>query len=115
MAGNGRPRKSSGRSALATAMLLHSPGIDIENAVLTFFVSNSAQQEWIREKAIMRMESTLRKDLCNSKVKIEVQIYESPSGQKDATPYMPVDKAKFLVSKQPELNELVKDLELDVK
>lgn len=107
--------KSSGRSALATAMLLHSPGIDIENAVLTFFVSNSAQQEWIREKALMRMESAIRQELGNNKVKIDVQIYESPSGQKDATPYMPVDKAKFLVAKQPELNELVKDLDLDVK
>ena len=95
--------KSSGRSSLATAMLHHSPGIDIETAVLTFFVSNSAQQEWIREKALSRME-------------INVQIYESPAGQhKESTPYMPTDKAKFLVAKQPELNELVRDLELDVK
>ena len=107
--------KSSGRSSLATAMLHRSPGIDIEAATLTFFVSNSAQQEWIREKALMRMEAALRKKLKNSKVKIDVQIYESPAGQKDSTPYMPVDKAKFLVAKQPELNELVKDLELDVK
>ena len=107
--------KSSGRSSLATAMLHRSPGIDIETAVLTFFVSNSAQQEWIREKALTRMEAALRKELRNSKVKIDVQIYESPSGHKDTTPYMPVDKAKFLAAKQPELNELVKDLGLDVK
>ncbi len=108
--------KSSGRSSLATAMLHRSPGIDIETAVLTFFVSNSAQQEWIREKALSRMEAALRKELRNNKVKINVQIYESPAGQhKDSTPYMPTDKAKFLVAKQPELNELVKDLELDVK
>ena len=107
--------KSSGRSSLATAMLHRSPGIDIETAVLTFFVSNSAQQEWIREKALTRMEAALRKELRNSKVKIDVQIYESPSGHKDTTPYMPVDKAKFLAAKQPELNELVKVLGLDVK
>ena len=108
--------KSSGRSSLATAMLHRSPGIDIETAVLTFFVSNSAQQEWIREKALSRMEAALRKELRNNKVKINVQIYESPAGQhKESTPYMPTDKAKFLVAKQPELNELVKDLELDVK
>ena len=107
--------KSSGRSSLATAMLHRSPGIDIETTVLTFFVSNSAQQEWIREKALTRMEAALRKELRNSKVKIDVQIYESPSGHKDTTPYMPVDKAKFLAAKQPELNELVKDLGLDVK
>ena len=110
----GRER-TSGRSSLATAMLHHSPGIDIGSAVLTFFVSNSAQQEWIREKAVSRMEAALRKELGNSKVKIDVQIYESPRGQKEAVPYMPEDKAKFMVAKHPELGELVKDLELDVK
>ena len=110
----GRER-TSGRSSLATAMLHHSPGIDIGSAVLTFFVSNSAQQEWIREKAVSRMEAALRKELGNSKVKIDVQIYESPRGQKKAVPYMPEDKAKFMVAKHPELGELVKDLELDVK
>ena len=107
--------RTSGRSSLATAMLHHSPGIDIGSAVLTFFVSNSAQQEWIREKAVSRMEAALRKELGNSKVKIDVQIYESPRGQKEAVPYMPEDKAKFMVAKHPELGELVKDLELDVK
>lgn len=110
----GRER-TSGRSSLATAMLHHSPGIDIGSAVLTFFVSNSAQQEWIREKAVSRMEAALRKELGNSKVKIDVQIYESPRGQKEAVPYMPEDKAKFMVAKHPELGELLKDLELDVK
>ncbi|HIR33155.1 MAG TPA: DNA polymerase III subunit gamma/tau [Candidatus Coprenecus merdigallinarum] len=110
----GRER-TSGRSSLATAMLHHSPGIDIGSSVLTFFVSNSAQQEWIREKAVSRMEAAMRKELGNSKVKIDVQIYESPRGQKEAVPYMPEDKAKFMVAKHPELGELVKDLELDVK
>ena len=107
--------RTSGRSSLATAMLHHSPGIDIDTAVLTFFVSNSAQQEWIKEKALSRMEAALRKALHNSKIKIEVQIYESAGGQKTSVPYMPEDKAKFLVSKQPELGEMVKDLGLDVK
>ncbi len=107
--------RTSGRSSLATAMLHHSPGIDIDTAVLTFFVSNSAQQEWIKEKALSRMEAALRKALHNSKIKIEVHIYESAGGQKTSVPYMPEDKAKFLVSKQPELGEMVKDLGLDVK
>ena len=107
--------RTSGRSSLATAMLHHSPGIDIDTAVLTFFVSNSAQQEWIKEKALSRMEAALRKALHNSKIKIEVQIYESAGGQKTSVPYMPEDKAKFLVSKQPELGEMVKELGLDVK
>ena len=51
-------------------------------------------------------------------MKIDVQIYESGdsgSSKKASAPYMPTDKAKFLVSKKPELGELVKDLDLDVK
>ena len=107
--------KTSGRSSLATAMLHHSPGIDLDTCTITFFVSNGAQRDWILEKARTRMEAALRQELHNRKVKIDVQIYESASGQKESVPYMPEDKARFLASRQPELNELVKDLELDVK
>ena len=107
--------KTSGRSSLATAMLHHSPGIDLDACTITFFVSNGAQRDWILEKARTRMEAALRQELHNRKVKIDVQIYESASGQKESVPYMPEDKARFLASRQPELNELVKDLELDVK
>lgn len=107
--------RSSGRSSLATAMLHHSPGMDIETSTVTFFVSNSSQRDWILEKARTRMEAALRQELHNRKVKIDVRIYESAEGEKGSNPYMPEDKAKFLVSRQPELNELVKDLELDVK
>ena len=107
--------KTSGRSSLATAMLHHSPGIDLDTCTITFFVSNGAQRDWILEKARTRMEAALRQELHNRKVKIDVQIYESAFGQKESVPYMPEDKARFLASRQPELNELVKDLELDVK
>ena len=106
---------TAGRRAMSTAMLLHSPGIDIEKATLTFFVSNAAQQGWIRENVLSRFEATLRKELNNKTIKIDVQLYESEDGGKAATPYMPTDKARFLVEKKPELNELVKDLDLDVK
>lgn len=107
--------KASKRSSMATAMLLHSPGIDIENATLTFFVSNTAQQDWIISKALQRMETSLRKALNNRKVKIDVRVYEQEGGNKSAAPYMPTDKARFLATKKPELKELMKDLDLDVK
>ena len=102
--------KAAGRGSMYTAMTLHSPGIDIDSGTLTFYVSNAAQQDFIREKNLSKMEATMRRTLRNRTVKIDVQIYKKASA-----PYMPTDKAKFLVSKKPELGELVKDLDLDVK
>lgn len=110
--------KAAGRGSMYTAMTLHSPGIDIDSGTLTFYVSNAAQQDFIREKNLSKMEATMRRTLKNRTVKIDVQIYESGdsgSSKKASAPYMPTDKAKFLVSKKPELGELVKDLDLDVK
>ena len=107
--------KAAGRSSMSTVMMLHSPGIDIENATLTFYVSNSAQQDFIREKNLTKMEASLRRALRNRTIKIDVQIYEPEDGGKKAVPYMPTDKARFLTARKPELGELVKDLELDVK
>ena len=88
------------------------------SGTLTFYVSNAAQQDFIREKNLSKMEATMRRTLRNRTVKIDVQIYESGdsgSSKKASAPYMPTDKAKFLVNKKPELGELVKDLDLDVK
>ena len=110
--------KAAGRGSMYTAMTLHSPGIDIDSGTLTFYVSNAAQQDFIREKNLSKMEATMRRTLRNRTVKIDVQIYESGdsgSSKKASAPYMPTDKAKFLVNKKPELGELVKDLDLDVK
>ena len=110
--------KAAGRGSMYTAMTLHSPGIDIDSGTLTFYVSNAAQQDFIREKNLSKMEATMRRTLRNRTVKIDVQIYESGdsgSSKKASAPYMPTDKAKFLASKKPELGELVKDLDLDVK
>ncbi|HIZ86935.1 MAG TPA: DNA polymerase III subunit gamma/tau [Candidatus Coprenecus pullistercoris] len=108
--------KAAGKGSMYMAMTLHSPGIDLDSATLTFYVSNASQQDFIREKNLSKMEASLRRILKNRTIKIDVRIYESEdSGTKTAVPYMPTDKARFLVSKKPELNELVKDLDLDVK
>ena len=69
--------KAAGRGSMYTAMTLHSPGIDIDSGTLTFYVSNAAQQDFIREKNLSKMEATMRRTLRNRTVKIDVQIYES--------------------------------------
>ena len=65
--------KAAGRGSMYTAMTLHSPGIDIDSGTLTFYVSNAAQQDFIREKNLSKMEATMRRTLRNRTVKIDVQ------------------------------------------
>ena len=78
--------KAAGRGSMYTAMTLHSPGIDIDSGTLTFYVSNAAQQDFIREKNLSKMEATMRRTLRNRTVKIDVQIYESGDSGKPLRP-----------------------------
>ncbi len=104
------------RRSLAATMEQHEPKLDLEAAVLTFYVGNQAQQDWVRTKALSRLESTLRKLISNSRISIAVEEYEAPEGEKkEALPYMPTEKANFLIGKNPQLAEMKKDLDLDVK
>ena len=106
--------KAAHRKSMSTVMLLHSPGINLESATLTFFVSNGAQQDWIKENVLSRFEATMRKMLNNRKIKIDVQLYESERKEEERM-YTSTEKARFLARKKPELNDFMKDLDLDVK
>ncbi len=104
------------RRSLAATMELHAPALDKEEAVLTFFVGNPAQQDWVRTKVLSRLENTLRKLVNNSRIRIVVEVYEAEGSEaKEVLPYMPTEKANFLLGKSNELAELKKDLDLDVK
>ena len=108
--------KAAGKASMYTAMMLYSPGIDLDSATLTFYVSNDAQRDFIRERNLPKMEASLRRTLNNRTIKIDVRTHESEdSDKKKAIPYTSTGKAQFLVNKKPELGELVKDLDLDVK
>ncbi len=104
------------RSSLAATMEMHELLIDKESAVVTFFVGNTAQQDWVRTKVLSRLEAALRKLVNNSRLHIMVEVYQVQGGEaKEALPYMPTEKANYLLSKSEELRELKKDLDLDVK
>ena len=98
-------------------MTLHSPGIDIDRATLTFYVSNAAQQDFIREKNLSKMETSMRRALRNKTLKIDVQVYEPEEKENNNKKriYTSTSKAEHMVRKRPELGELVKELDLDVK
>ena len=109
--------KAAGKGSMYTVMTLHSPGIDIDRATLTFYVSNAAQQDFIREKNLSKMETSMRRALRNKTLKIDVQVYEPEEKENNNKKhiYTSTSKAEYLVKKRPELGELVKDLDLDVK
>ena len=108
---------AAGKGSMYTVMTLHSPGIDIDRATLTFYVSNAAQQDFIREKNLSKMETSMRRALRNKTLKIDVQVYEPEEKENNNKKhiYTSTSKAEYLVKKRPELGELVKDLDLDVK
>ena len=109
--------KAAGKGSMYTVMTLHSPGIDIDRATLTFYVSNAAQQDFIREKNLSKMETSMRRALRNKTLKIDVQVYEPEEKENNNKKriYTSTSKAEHMVRKRPELGELVKDLDLDVK
>ncbi len=108
--------REANRISLAATMELHAPALNLEEAVLTFFVGNPAQQDWVRTKVLSRLETTLRKLVTNSRIRIVVEVFEVEGGEKkEALPYMPTEKANYLLAKNDQLKELKKDLDLDVK
>lgn len=84
-----------------------------EGKILTFFVSNVAQRDWIREKCLHEMEGTIRKISHSSRLLLRVDVSADENAGQEA--YMPGEKAKKLMEENPEVKNLVKDLGLDIK
>ena len=79
-----------------------------------FSVSNAAQKQWIEEKLLRDLENTFRDILSSKKVNLHVDdIPEEAPGEKKL--YMPEEKAKDLMAKNPEVKAFVADLGLDTK
>ena len=97
---------------LATTLRQSLPVIG-ENNVIQFYVSNELQKKWIEEKCLTRLLVYLRKNLNNKSVALNIEVI--PEEKKENKLYMPEEKAKFLLENYPELRELQKDLNLELK
>jgi chromosomal replication initiation ATPase DnaA len=104
-----RPRL---QSTLASAQL----DLREENGVkvVDFSVTNTSQKQWIEEKLLRDLENTLRKMLMTNKVNIVVSVIPD-SAPREKVPYMPEEKAKDLMDRNPGIREFVADLGLDIK
>lgn len=78
---------------------------------LTFTVLNVAQRDWIREKIIHDLEGRLQKALNSTKVRLDVDVVVAKEVEKRI--YLPEEMARDLMSKNGEVEALVKDLGLD--
>jgi DNA polymerase-3 subunit gamma/tau len=81
--------------------------------IVDFVVKNDAQKQWIEDKLLRDLEGNLRKLLGTPKVNIEVAVV--PEEETEKVPYMPEEKAKDLMDKNPDVRAFVLDLSLDTK
>lgn len=98
---------------LGTAIKQTQPTLDEDGLTVIFHVGNSAQQTWIEKNSLPRLTGFLQRELKNGELKLSVRVKEVEESEKKL--YMPQEKAEFLLKNHPELQELRKDLDLDIK
>lgn len=81
--------------------------------VVEFFVTNESQRQWIVEKMLRELENKLRELTSCSRINVEVSV--TPMEEVEKVPYMPEEKAKDLMDKEPAVRELVAAMGLDTK
>ena len=82
--------------------------------VVEFFVLNQAQKQWVEEKMLREMEGKLRELLSCTRINIEISVTPETE-QQEKVPYMPEEKAKDLMEKEPAVRELIAAMGLDTK
>ncbi|MBO7643498.1 MAG: DNA polymerase III subunit gamma/tau [Bacteroidales bacterium] len=103
-----QPRLSG---ALATAKLdvLQEDGM----LKVSFALVSKAQRDWIAEKKLRELEDRFSAMLGCQSLRLYPEVL--PEEQQEKKIYMPVEKAQDLMRRNSEVNELVKDLALDIR
>ena len=100
------------------ASMLASGTIDVreENGIklIDFLVLNDAQKQWVEEKLLRDLENRIRDLLSCPKINILVSVKPMDESA-EKVPYMPEEKAKDLMEKNPDVRAFVADMGLDTK
>ena len=100
------------------ASMLASGKIDIREdggiKIVDFYVLNDAQKQWVEEKLLRDMEGRIREMLACPRINILVCVTPVEEST-EKVPYMPEEKAKDLMEKNPEVRAFVADMGLDTK
>ena len=105
----------TGQPRLANALTTASLDTREEDGriILSFALVNEAQCNWIAEKKLRELEDRFQKLANCSRIRLEPCVL--PEEQQEDKKYMPVEKAKDLMQRNPEVGELIKDLSLDIR
>ena len=99
------------------ANTLRNAQVDISNVdgmkVLTFKVSNEAQQKWIRDNSLHSLEGILQTKTKSSLLRLDVGLI--PLEEKEVQPYTDQEKATALMGTNGEVQNLIKDFGLETK
>ena len=99
------------------ANTLKNAQVEISNGdgikVLTFKVSNEAQQKWIRENSLHSLEGILQTKTKSSLLRLDVGLI--PLEEKGVQPYTDQEKATALMGANGEVQNLIKDFGLETK
>ena len=82
--------------------------------VLELFVTNESQKQWVEEKMLRELEGKIRTLSACPKVNIVISVTPVDESA-EKVPYMPEEKAKDLMDKNPEVRAFVADMGLDTK
>ncbi len=85
--------------------------MEADCARLVISVENEATKAWLQDKFVQRMEAKLRQNVGSSKLVFLVDV--TPIEESEPVVYLNQDKAKKMMENNPEVGNLVKDLELD--
>ena len=114
---NAIPEEFEAMQQTRLANTLKNAAPEVETAdgikILTFKVSNTAQQKWIRDNRLRSLEGNLQKKLGTSKLRLEVGVI--PMEEKEVQPYTDQEKATALMGKNGEVQNLIKDFGLETK
>lgn len=109
------PAENASSPRLANTLQNAEVGIETKDGykMLTFKVSNAAQEKWIRENRLMVLEGNLRKKVGSSRIRLEVGVL--PIEDKGVQPYTDQEKATVLMGQNGEVQNLIKDFGLETK
>jgi len=98
--------------------LLENSKLDIREQegvmLMELFVMNASQKQWVEEKMLRELEGKIRTLTACPKVNILVSVTPVDESA-EKVPYMPEEKAKDLMEKNPDVRALVAEMGLDTK
>ncbi len=92
----------------------NTPVYSAEENTVTQFVASELQKNWIVEQRLPALQSSLRKALGNSKVRLKIEVLPQQEQDGSSQPYMPTEVAKAMMSDSEKVAEFGREFELEV-